>query len=185
MKSFRKIAGTLLRLLQNVALYRRIGRRVASGITLREATDADQLAVQRWLNPNSNPADVLHHNPNATDWIAEVHGQLAGFVQLVRYPPENAPYTGYWLFSLYTKSRWQGLGIGEALSQAVIERARIEGASVLDLVVYEDNVRAIRLYRKFGFEMYTIPELEPQLENERIATGRRRVVMRKQLSKHL
>jgi ribosomal protein S18 acetylase RimI-like enzyme len=182
MASFLKTANAILRRVQNMALYRRLGRQIISGIILREATEIDQIAVRRWLNSNDTYAQGVRHNPNATDWIAEVHGQLAGFVQLVRYSPENAPYTGYWLFSLYTKSRWQGLGIGEALSQVVIERARMEGAPALDLVVYEDNFRAIRLYRKLGFEIYTISELEPQLESERALTGRRRVVMRKLLS---
>jgi ribosomal protein S18 acetylase RimI-like enzyme len=184
MKLLHKIAGAVLHRLQNLALYRRLGRRAASSLTLREATDADQLAVQRWFNPNGDPAQSLHHNPDVTNWVAEVHGQLAGFVQLVRHPPEHAPYTGYWLFSLYTRPRWQGLGIGKTLSQAVIERARMEGAPVLDLVVYEDNVRAIRLYRKLGFEMHTLPDLETQLESERASTGRRRAVMRKNLDNH-
>jgi ribosomal protein S18 acetylase RimI-like enzyme len=177
-----KIAGAMLHRFQNLAIYRSFGRRVVSGVTLREASEADQRAVQRWLDPNSDPTQELRPNSNVTNWVAEVHGQLAGFVQLVRHPPEHAPYVGYWLFTLYTKPRWQGLGIGEALSRAVIERARSENAPMLDLVVYEDNVRAVRLYRKLGFEICTIPELEPQLESERVTSGRRRVVMRKHLA---
>lgn len=74
----------MLRRLQNLALYRRLGRRAASGLTLREASDADLLAVQRWLNPNGNPAQGVQSDPNVTHWAAEVHVQLAGFVQLVR-----------------------------------------------------------------------------------------------------
>jgi len=184
MKLLHQIASTTLRRLQSLTLYRRLGRRVVSGVTLREATDADRLAVQRWLNPNGNPEQGVLHDPKVTHWVAEYHGQLAGFVELVRHPPEHFPYTGYWLSSLYTKHRWHGLGIGAALSQTVIERARMEGAPVLDLVVYEDNVRAIRLYYKLGFEMHTLPELEPKSEGERASTGRRRVVMRKRLDDH-
>jgi ribosomal protein S18 acetylase RimI-like enzyme len=51
----------------------------------------------------------------------------------------------------------------------------------LDLVVFNDNTRAIRLYRKLGFQMNAIPGLEAQLESERTPSGRRRVVMRKRL----
>ena len=182
MKWLRRIAGAALRRLQSLALYRRFGRKVTLGVVLREATDVDKLSVQRWFDPNSDPAQDVHHDPNVTNWVAEYRGQLVGFVQLVRYPPETAPFIGYWLFSLYIKPRWQGLGIGEALSQAVIERARKEGAPVLNLVVYQDNFRAIRLYRKLDFEMHTIPDLESQLESERVSTGRRRAVMRKQLT---
>jgi ribosomal protein S18 acetylase RimI-like enzyme len=179
-----KVSGVIWRRLQDLALYRCIRRLTASGIILRQATDTDRLAVYGWHNPNSDPAHDVQHNPDVTNWVAEYHGQLAGFVQLVRHLPEHAPYTGYWLFSLHTKPCWQGLGIGERLSQAVIARARLEGAPMLNLVVYENNVRAIRLYLKLGFEMHTLPELEPQLEGERASTGRRRVVMRKRLADH-
>lgn len=184
MRYLYKIAGTILRRVQSFALYRRLGRRMTSGITLREATEDDQLAVHHWLNPNGDPSSVLQRNGNVTNWVADHHGQLAGFVQLVRHPPENFPYTGYWLFSLNVKSIRQGLGIGDMLSQAVIERAKAEGAPMLDLLVFEDNVRAIRLYRKLGFEIYTISELEAQLEIERMSTGRKRIVMRKRLVGH-
>jgi ribosomal protein S18 acetylase RimI-like enzyme len=174
----------MLRQLQSLTLYRRLGRLVASSVTIREATDADMLAVQRWLNPNSNPAQGVDHDHKVTKWVAEVLGRLAGFVELVRHPPENTPYTGYWLFSLNIKPLWRGLGIGEALSRAVIERAAAESAPVLDLLVFEDNLPAIRMYRKLGFEISAIPELEPQLERERDSTGRRRVVMRKRIVAH-
>jgi ribosomal protein S18 acetylase RimI-like enzyme len=182
MKRLRHIVGTVLRRLQSLPLYRRLGRRMAPHITLREASEADYLAVQQWLNPNGTPARGAQPDPHVTSWVAEFHGHLVGFVQLVRRPPEEAPYVGHWLFSLTTKSLWRGLGMGEALSQAVIERARKEGAPVLDLVVNEDNVSAIQLYRKLGFEMQVIAELESRLESERTATGRRQVVMRKRLA---
>jgi len=151
-------------------------------MTLREATDADRLAVQCWLDPQGDAARGVQRNPNVTEWVAQWHGQLAGFVQLVRHPPEHFPYTGYWLFGLTIKPHWQGLGIGEMLSQAVLDRTRAEGAQTLDLLVFDDNVRALGLYRKLGFKLHTIPELEPQLESERAQCGRRRVVMRKRLA---
>lgn len=184
MGKLHRSAGTVLRLVQGFILYRRIGRcLVARSVTYREAGDADKLAVHRWLNPKGDPAHVLHRNPNVTDWVADYHGQLVGFVQLVRHPPEHSPYIGYWSFSLYVKSLWQRLGVGQALTQAVIARARAEGAQTLDLLVFNDNFRAIQLYRKLGFEMHIIQELEPQLVRESTPSGRRRVTMRKRLEK--
>jgi ribosomal protein S18 acetylase RimI-like enzyme len=184
MGKLRRIAGAGLRLMQGFGLYRRIGRcLIAQSVTYREASDADKLAVHHWLNPKGDPAHVLRRNSNVTDFVADYHGQLMGFVQLVRHPPEHFPYTGNWLFALYVKSLWQRLGVGQALSQAVIERARAESAQTLDLLVFNDNFRAIQLYYKLGFEMHTIPELEAQLELECAPSGRRRVVMRKRLEK--
>jgi ribosomal protein S18 acetylase RimI-like enzyme len=184
MKRLRVLAGAALSRLQSVPLYRRIGQRIAPGVTLREATDADRLAVYRWLNPDSAPMFPLHSTPNVTEFVAEYRSRLAGFVQLVRNPPERLPYAGNWLFSLSVKSICRGLGIGQALTEAVIDRSRTEGAPTLDLLVGEDNVRAINLYRKLGFEMYSNPQLEAQLEPERASSGRRRVAMRRRLTGH-
>ncbi len=184
MKRLHVLAGSALRRLQSIPLYRRIGQRIAPGMTLREATDADRLAVHRWFDPNGNPTHALHPHPNVTEWVAEYHSQLAGFVQLVRHPPDHYPYVGNWLFALHVKSIRRGLGIGQALSEAVIERSRAEGAPTLDLLVYEDNLRAIDLYRKLGFVMYTNPDLEARLDPERASSGRRRVAMRKRLADH-
>jgi len=167
--------------MQSLALFRRIGRLTAGSVVIREATDSDELDVQRWFNPHDDPVQTWQRNPSVTDWVACWHNQVIGFVQLVRHPPEHAPYVGHWLFSLAVKSRWQGLGIGERLSREVVTRSCVEGSPTLDLVVFNNNSRAIRLYRKLGFESILIPELEAQLESERTPSGRRRVVMRKRL----
>jgi ribosomal protein S18 acetylase RimI-like enzyme len=180
MSQLRRIAGAVLRRIQCLALYRKLGQRFAARVTIREATDADKVDVRRWLNPQGDPTP--HQNPGVTDWVAYRRGHLAGFVQLVRHPPEHFPYTGHWLFGLVVKSRQQGFGIGERLSLAVIARSLEEGAPALSLLVDDNNARAIRLYRKLGFEFCVIPELEAQLERERKPSGSRRVVMRKPLA---
>jgi ribosomal protein S18 acetylase RimI-like enzyme len=48
--------------------------------------------------------------------------------------------------------------------------------------VHDDNGRAIRLYRKLGFEHITLPALEPVFAAEAQQCRRRRIVMRKHLS---
>jgi ribosomal protein S18 acetylase RimI-like enzyme len=183
MPPLRRIVGAGLRRFQGLAFYRRTGRRIFSRIIIREANEVDKLAVQAWFNPHGPSTHSTRPNPLATEWVAYRGRRLAGFIQLIRHPPEHFPYIGHWLFSLAVKPLHQGFGLGEKLSLAVIERAIAEGAPTIELLVKKDNDRAIRLYRKLGFEMYTIPELEPQLELERESTGCRRVVMRKQLAK--
>ena len=180
MPRLRLIAGEVLRRFQNLALYRKLGRRLAASVMIREATDADKADVRRWLNPQGDPTPL--RNPGVTEWVEYRRGQLAGFVQLVRHPPEHFPYTGHWLFGLAVKSCYQGFGIGETLSLAVIARSCEEGAPAVSLLVDDDNARAIRLYRKLGFDFCVIPELETQLERERKPSGSRRVVMRKPLA---
>lgn len=180
----RRIAGAGLHLMQGFAPYRYVGRRLATrSVTIREATNAETQEVQRWLNPKGDPSRALHRDPSVTNLVAFRLGQLAGSVHLVRHPPEHSPYVGYWLYSLCVKPLWRGLGVGQALGQAVIETARAEDAQTLDLLVFNDNSPAIQLYRKLGFEMHVIAELEPQLVGESIPSGRRRVGMRKRLEK--
>ena len=184
MGSIRRSAGAALRQVQGFGLYRRVVSLMAGRhVTICEATDVDKLAVQMWLNPEGNPPQALHRNPFVTDLVAHCLGCLAGFVQLVRHPPEHAPYVGYWLFSLYVKPLFKGAGIGETLSREIIARACSEGAQTLDLLVFNDNVPAIRMYRKLGFEMHTIAELESRLVREENPSGRRRVLMRKRLER--
>jgi ribosomal protein S18 acetylase RimI-like enzyme len=179
MPRLRRIAGAVLRRFQNLALYRKLGRRFAARVTIHEATDAEKIEARRWINPQGDPTP--YKNPGVTEWVACRRGQLVGFAQLVRHPPEHFPYTGHWLFSLAVKPRYQGFGIGERLCLARIARSLEEGAPAVSLLVDDDNARAIRLNRKLGFEKCVIPELETQLERGRKPSGSRRVMMRKPL----
>jgi len=133
--------------------------------------------VHLWLNPANDYE--LQRASNLTEWVALYQGQIVGFIQLIRYPQDNELYQGYWLFSLIVKPVRRGMGIGTALTRTAMDRARNEGAPFLDLLVFEDNVRAITLYAKLGFKYFIIPVLEPSLEREREIYGRRRIVMRK------
>lgn len=46
------------------------------------------------------------------------------------------------------------LGVGTAMMQAAIDSARQMGYAQLELGVFADNVRAIALYERFGFETW-------------------------------
>ena len=104
--------------------------------------------------------------------------RIVGFVQLTSRPEEGSGWGGHWLFSLSVQPRYRGLGIGDALTQAVIDRTVADGAPTLRLAVYEDNFRAVGLYEKLGFEKIVVAALEPGFLEEKAARGRRRIVMR-------
>jgi ribosomal protein S18 acetylase RimI-like enzyme len=56
-----------------------------------------------------------------------------------------------WLEDLYVAERARGAGLGRALVQAAIERARERGCRRIDLDVDPDNAAAQALYRSLGF----------------------------------
>jgi ribosomal protein S18 acetylase RimI-like enzyme len=115
------------------------------------------------------------------DWQARWHGCAAGRAQLVVRAGREDAWHGHWLSSLSVRPCLRGFGIATAVVGAVAERARLEGAAELLVAVHDDNVRAIALYRKLGFERIVLPAVEPILADELERLGRRRLVMRLQL----
>jgi ribosomal protein S18 acetylase RimI-like enzyme len=73
------------------------------------------------------------------------------------------------------------MGIGDALAQRVIAQARVEGAPALFLTVWEDNLPALGLYRKLGFERASLPALDEELGADELRYGRRRQLLRRPL----
>jgi len=162
--------------MQGFCVYRQIAHTFNHKFQIDKASTDDLEKVCSWLNPDGRTED-RRPNPNVTNFVAKRKSRVIGFVQLVRHPPEHHPYIGYWLFSLSVRLRYRGLGIGEALSQAVIEKAREKGAEELLLLIHDDNKPAVHLYHKLGFEKKSIPALDSKLEEEYHITGRRRLVM--------
>lgn len=151
------------------------------GMTIRKASPVDLVYVNASLNPGT-PFRSSLPDPAVTRIVAERHGQILGFVEIIRHPPEDAPYVGYWLSSLYVLDPlFRGLGIGEALASHIIEIARIEGAKELWLLVVGTNRPAVALYRKLGFVEAIVEDLEEVLEGEALTTGSRRLAMVKRV----
>jgi ribosomal protein S18 acetylase RimI-like enzyme len=57
-----------------------------------------------------------------------------------------------WLEDLYVSEAARGSGLGRALTEAVIERARTRGCRRVELDVNTENPAALALYRSLGFE---------------------------------
>lgn len=177
----RRSGGFSLRKIQGISVYRRVARSLRFGIEIKEADEEDLIEIHAWLNPGDPEVSVIR-NPHVTDLVAKKGDRVIGFVQLVRHPKKHYPYVGYWIFSLMVRTLYRGMGIGETLCQAVIEKAREEEVGELFLLVRQDNHQIIKLYRKLGFEMKVIPALEEPLEREKLSLGYRRVSMSKSLA---
>jgi ribosomal protein S18 acetylase RimI-like enzyme len=145
-------------------------------ISVREANEEDEQKVTTWLHPGRTEPpfspDII-----CTRFVAEKDDRIIGSVELVIRPEKYYPYDGYWLSSLNVRVMYRGMGIGEELSKKVIARSREEGSRELSIMTREDNHKAVKLFRKLGFLLKVIPELENQFEQERFAHGRTMLVM--------
>ncbi len=168
----RRLAAALARSLQSRGCYRALARLLVPRPVVALAAPADLAQLERFLGPNP-PAD----QPHVTNLVARVGGRVGGFVQFIRHPPEIGPWAGDWLSSLYVRPAYRGLGLGAALTRAVIALARARGTKALMLAVYPDNTPAWRLYRSLGFAPCVLATLEAALQAEETATGRRRVIL--------
>lgn len=135
---------------------------------IRNATPADAAAIaaiynDAVLNSTAIWNDVTVDADNRAQWIADRQAQ--GFPVLVAcdgaevlgyasYGPFRA-FDGYKLtaeHSVYVDAARRGGGIGRALLQALIERARDDGFHVMVAAVEAGNTGSIRLHEALGFE---------------------------------
>ena len=82
--------------------------------------------------------------------VAEMDGELVAMLGLSR-DEHNRAHVGH--LGMMVHDDYQGMGIGSALMEAAVDLAENWlGITRLQLEVYPDNARAIRLYEKYGFE---------------------------------
>ena len=62
-----------------------------------------------------------------------------------------------WLEDVYVRDSARGTGLGKALTQAAVDRARERGCKRIELDVNERNARAVGLYTSLGFAIEPKP----------------------------
>jgi ribosomal protein S18 acetylase RimI-like enzyme len=133
----------------------------------RVATPADLdtvtnllIGFRDWWN-STTPTDetfrrtaaILLEDPN-TEFL------LAGDQGLAQLRYRLSAWTGAedcWLEDVYVADSARGTGLGKALTQAAIDRARARGCKRIELDVNEQNTRALGLYTSLGFAVEPKP----------------------------
>lgn len=83
--------------------------------------------------------------------LARKDGRIVGNASFNGYLMERTKHRGDFGISVL-KAEW-GNGIGSRLLEKIIEFAKDEAyAEIISLEVRSDNIRAIKLYKKYGFE---------------------------------
>lgn len=135
-------------------------------VTIRGGSGEDWEAFHTiWSQPNVYWGTMQIPYPSA-DWnrqrvqertpehfwplVAEIDGRVVANTGLFR-PEHNRSHVGH--VGMMVHQDYQGLGIGSALMQAIIDLGENWlGLSRLQLEVYTDNEQAIGLYEKFTFQ---------------------------------
>lgn len=104
-------------------------------------------SVEQWRKRIAEPPEGFY------SLVACVDGEVVGQIGLQTFP--NRPrrrHVGE--IGMMVRDDWQGKGIGTALMQALVDLAdKWLNLYRLELDVYTDNEPAIKLYKKFGFEI--------------------------------
>jgi len=122
-----------------------------------EATPELQQAVEGLLPQLSTSAvpltlddvDRLVGAEANTVFVARSGGEVVGSLTLVVFPIPTAVRA--WIEDVVVDTAARGLGVGEALNRAAVERARELGAKTVDLTSRPSREAANRLYQKLGF----------------------------------
>jgi L-phenylalanine/L-methionine N-acetyltransferase len=136
-----------------------------AGLAIRgtRPQDAEQIAAMINLpgfrhgtlrTPFETPEEVrrrIEQRPESTvSIVAELDGKIIGNAGLYRLAGRRQ-HVGE--IGIGVHDDWQGRGVGRALMLALLDTAdRWLGLKRVQLTVYTDNERGIRLYRSLGFE---------------------------------
>jgi ribosomal protein S18 acetylase RimI-like enzyme len=140
---------------------------LSSEMEIRTATPDDLdtvtallIGFRNWWNSTSPPDETfrttaakLLDDPN-TEFL------LAGDQGIAQLRFRLSAWTGVedcWLEDVYVRDSARGTGLGKALTQAAIDRARARGCKRIELDVNEQNTRALGLYTSLGFQVEPKP----------------------------
>lgn len=150
----RRCAKAVLRRLYRLSWVRRWRSAHRPRVEVREATGEEWAALASARAQAGVPVAALTTH---TPFVAAAGERVIGSVVLARLADEQG-HVDHWLFALLVDDdRWRGLGVGELLTRAVLDRASADGADRVYLYVVARNVVALRLYQKLGFDPVLAP----------------------------
>ena len=92
--------------------------------------------------------------------VAEQDGRMMGFTQFGPTREETAGPDDRELIRLYVHPDYQNRGIGSGLLTAALEHPVLASAPRVFLEVWEKNYGAMRLYCRYGFELFGARKFE-------------------------
>ncbi|MGW7821758.1 GNAT family N-acetyltransferase [Streptomyces puniciscabiei] len=121
---------------------------VVAPVTAGDLAWLREMFTARWGGTVSVSRGVAHDTTALPGFVAKLQGERVGAVTYRRDGDECELVT--------LDSARQGAGVGTALVDAVVRAARAVGARRLWLVTTNDNVRALRFYQRYGFDLVAV-----------------------------
>ena len=143
------------------------------GSTVRPMVAADQAVVLEMMRVfYASPAvlsngseeifqadieNCVNDNPYLEGYIIEDAGQIQGYGMVAKSFSTEFGKPCIWIEDLYIKDAFRGQGIGKVFLDHIAQQYP---KCLLRLEVEEDNERALKLYRKCGFEVLPYTEMK-------------------------
>ncbi len=89
---------------------------------------------------------------NLVNSVAEIESHVVGWCDVRRVRP-GTPLDHRGSLGICVRREFRGRGVGTTLMKATIEKSRGRFESI-ELTVHSNNLGAIKLYERFGFEKY-------------------------------
>jgi L-amino acid N-acyltransferase YncA len=100
-----------------------------------------------------------HHPESRPLWVAESNNQIAGWLSFQSFYGRPA-YSITSEIGIYIQKEEQGKKLGDKLLQKALEQAPSLGLENLLAFVFEHNEPSLRLFKKYGFEVWgKLPEV--------------------------
>jgi phosphinothricin acetyltransferase len=84
--------------------------------------------------------------------VAEAGGEVVGWAALSPASPRRC-YAGVYENSVYVEREARGLGVGRALLDELIKRARREGVWTIQCSIFPENRASLALHERCGFRV--------------------------------
>lgn len=86
---------------------------------------------------------------NHAQFVALADGKVIGWCDILPHDMSGFDHTG--ALGMGLLPQWRGRGVGRTLLRTTLQKAVNNGLTRIELDVYTSNLKAIALYRKFGF----------------------------------
>lgn len=105
---------------------------------------------------NADITNCISENPYIEGYVFETGNELQGYAMLAKSYSTEFGKPCVWIEDIYMKDEYRGLGIGSSFFRFVEEKYP---HALLRLEVEAENERAVRMYKKCGFDFLPYMEM--------------------------